>query len=246
MTTSHKGIKHPVTVNGATSKLAYVRWAPTSDATQTITDAQGITGVARTSAGLYVISFAGSPNIIIPMGSDYIENDSTIRHYVRVKSTSTTVGACTATVDHRVSTFATESSLHVVPCQRMADVSTASTVFGVAPAAGTITKIYSILGAAISGADSVVTCSIGATAITNGVITVANAASAAGDLDSATPTALNTVAAGDLVKAVSGGQSTDTATLDVFFVIQGTGNAPAASDTVDELCFTFLLVGGNL
>lgn len=103
---------------------------------------------------------------------------------------------------------------------RLADISTASSVYVAVPLAGTITKIYSALGAAISGADAAVTCSIGATAITNGALTVAQSGSAAGDVDVATPSALNVVVAGDVLKVTTDGASTDTATLDVTFLIQ--------------------------
>lgn len=248
MTTSHQGIKHNVQCNGKQSKIAYVRWAPSANATQTITDAQGVSSVTRTSAGLYVINFVGSPEVIVPMGASFIEDDSTVRHTVRVKSTSTTVGACTATVDHKISTFATESSFVSVPCQQMPAVADAGgatgTSYSVAPCAGTVTKIYSVLGGTVN-ADAVVTCSINGTPITNGVITVANA-SARGEIDSCTPTAANTVAAGDTLLATSDGGGSAPGTLDLIWVIQGTGATPTASDTVDELAFTFLLVGGNL
>lgn len=98
MTTSHKGIKHNVTVNGAVSKLAYVRWAPSASATQTITDAQGVSGVARTSIGLYVISFASKANIIIPLGATYVDDGTTLWVEARVQSTSVTAGTATVTL----------------------------------------------------------------------------------------------------------------------------------------------------
>lgn len=108
MTTSHKGIKHQVLCNGAQSKLAYVRWAPTSDDVQTITDAQGITGVSRTSIGLYVITFASKPAVIIPLGATYVDNGATLWVEVRVKSTSATAG--TATVNLSTVAYASVAS----------------------------------------------------------------------------------------------------------------------------------------
>ena len=76
----------------------------------------------------------------------------------------------------------------------------------VAPFAGTISKIYGVLtGGAVATNDAVVTGKIGSTSITNGAFTVAYSGSAIGDVDSCTPSALNVVAAGDVIKfAVSG------------------------------------------
>jgi len=80
----------------------------------------------------------------------------------------------------------------------------------VSPVAGDITKIYSVLEqAALATGDATLTFSIGAAAVTGGVITITQAGSAVGDVDSATPTAANTVAVGDVIKAVVGGTNTD-------------------------------------
>jgi copper homeostasis protein CutC len=88
------------------------------------------------------------------------------------------------------------------------DGSADATHFLVAPHAGDITKIYTVIDGAVSTADITVTAKIGATGITNGVVTIATAGSAAGDVDSATPTAANTVTAGQAVNfVVAGGGS---------------------------------------
>jgi hypothetical protein len=72
--------------------------------------------------------------------------------------------------------------------------------------AGTITAIYTVLRAgAVATNDAVCTFRIGTTNITNGVVTIATAASAAGDVDSATPTAANVVAAGNYLSCVVSG-----------------------------------------
>ena len=92
----------------------------------------------------------------------------------------------------------------------LADISTASSCYVVAPFAGTISKIYSVINGAISGANSIITSNINGVAITNGSLTVAFSGSAAGHIDSATPTALNTVAAGDLITITTDGGSTGT------------------------------------
>jgi len=79
----------------------------------------------------------------------------------------------------------------------------------VAPIAGTITKIRSVISGALAAGDTTLTAKIGAAAVTNGVVTITQAGSAAGDVDSATPTAANVVAAGDVVSLTVGGANTD-------------------------------------
>lgn len=74
----------------------------------------------------------------------------------------------------------------------------------VSPVAGKITRIESVLlGGAVVTNNAVVTGKIGAAgagvAITGGALTVTASGSAAGDIDTASPTALNTVAVGSLI-----------------------------------------------
>lgn len=78
--------------------------------------------------------------------------------------------------------------------------------------AGTITKMRTVLNAALATGDATLTLKIGATAVTNGVATVTQAGSAAGDVDIATPTALNSFVAGDVISVTAGGASTATST----------------------------------
>lgn len=93
---------------------------------------------------------------------------------------------------------------------RLTDVSTASSCYVVSPVAGNITKIYSVINGTIATANSVITSSINGAAITGGSLTIAFSGSAAGDIDSATPTAANTVAAGDLITLTTDGASSNT------------------------------------
>ena len=108
MATVHTGMKHPVQCNGAPSKIAYVRWAPSSADTQTLTDAQGVTSVTRTSTGLYVINFANIPALIIPLGANQVDDGTTLYVYPRVKSTNAAAG--TATVDLKTVAVASVAS----------------------------------------------------------------------------------------------------------------------------------------
>jgi len=75
----------------------------------------------------------------------------------------------------------------------------AATIRLVMQVAGTITTISSTITGALTGGDPTLTGEINGTPITTGVITIANAASAAGDIDTVTPSAANVVAIGDEV-----------------------------------------------
>jgi len=88
----------------------------------------------------------------------------------------------------------------------IADGSAEAVYYLVCPHAGTISKIWTVIDGAVSTADITITAAVGVTAVTNGVVTIATASSAAGDIDSATPTAANTVTAGQAVNfTVTGG-----------------------------------------
>lgn len=108
----------------------------------------------------------------------------------------------------------------------MTDVSAAETVYFPIPVAGTIERIDTVLGGAITAANAVLTTNILAAgvgapaAVTGGGITVAFTGSGAGVTDSATPSAANTVAAGDSVSVVSDGGSSTTATLGITLTIR--------------------------
>jgi beta-lactam-binding protein with PASTA domain len=93
----------------------------------------------------------------------------------------------------------------VALCLDIADGSADATYYMVAPFAGDISKIYTVIDGAVSTADITITAKIGATGITNGVVTITSSASAAGDVDSATPSAAKTVTAGQAINLVVAG-----------------------------------------
>lgn len=90
------------------------------------------------------------------------------------------------------------------------DISTAGQKFVVPGFAGKIKKIWSVINGAIATADADLTAKIGGTAVTGGLITVATAGSAAGDVDEAVPTALNSFTDGDAIEIETDGASTNT------------------------------------
>lgn len=81
----------------------------------------------------------------------------------------------------------------------IADLSAEAVYYLVCPHAGDITKIYTAIDSAVLTANATITPAIGVTAVTNGVVTITQAGSAAGDVDVASPSAANTVTAGQAV-----------------------------------------------
>lgn len=88
------------------------------------------------------------------------------------------------------------------------------------PFPGTVTGIYSRLKAPLTTGNATLTAKIGATAITNGVLTITQAGSAIGDIDSATPSAANTVVAGSNLSVTCGGTNDAAVGAAVVFIIR--------------------------
>jgi len=92
----------------------------------------------------------------------------------------------------------------------MTNISSAAVVYLPSPVAGTITKITTIINGAIATANAILTGRIGSTAITSGAVTIPFSGSAAGQVNSTTPTALNTVVAGNNINFTANNASTNT------------------------------------
>ena len=89
------------------------------------------------------------------------------------------------------------------------------------PVAGTLKTTGSVIDHALATGPATLTTKINTTAVTDGVVTIAQAGSAAGDPDVATATANNTVAVGDVLSVTVGGTNTDVdATANVTFYIE--------------------------
>ena len=102
----------------------------------------------------------------------------------------------------------------------IADISTASSTFVPVPDGGRVVKIITALQGAIGTANAAITFEIGGTAITGGAITVTQSGSAAGDVDTAEPTAANEVLEDGTIEMITDGASTNTVKLVVTFVIR--------------------------
>lgn len=90
---------------------------------------------------------------------------------------------------------------------RIDDISEADQVYVVPGFRGRIRNISSVIEGAITSVDAVLTAKIGGTAVTGGVITVAYSGSAAGTVDSCTPTAARTFTASDAIEVETNGGS---------------------------------------
>lgn len=102
----------------------------------------------------------------------------------------------------------------------IADISTAGQIYIPVPDGGEVVKIYSVIDNAITVADATLTPKISGTAITGGAITVAYSGSAAGDVDSSTPTAANTVLEGGSIEIETDGGSTTACRAGITVVIR--------------------------
>ena len=102
----------------------------------------------------------------------------------------------------------------------IADISTASSTFVPVPDGGKVIKIITALQGAIGTANAAITFEIGGVAITGGAITVTQSGSAAGDIETAEPTAANDVAEDGSIEMITDGSSSNTIKLVVTFVIR--------------------------
>ena len=100
------------------------------------------------------------------------------------------------------------------------DISTASSTFVAIPDGGRVIKIITALQGAIGTANGGISFEIGGTAITGGGITVTQSGSAAGDVDTAEPTALNEVLEDGTIEMITDGASSGAKKLVVTFVIR--------------------------
>ena len=96
------------------------------------------------------------------------------------------------------------------------DVSAAQSAFTVSPCRGKIIKMGSIISIAITSADAVITSEINGTAITGGGWTIAASGAAAGDVDTAVPTAACFVNEDDAIEFITDGGSSTTSPTTFF------------------------------
>lgn len=96
--------------------------------------------------------------------------------------------------------------------------------YAAAPRDGKVVAIYSIIDAALTTGDEDLTAKIGGSAVTGGAITITQSGSAAGDVDSATPSAANTFSEGDALEVETDGANGTAANCQVVWVCEPYGS----------------------
>ena len=104
---------------------------------------------------------------------------------------------------------------------KITTISTAGSTFVPIPDGGRVIKIITSIKNAITTADAALTWEIGGVAITGAAITVTQSGSAAGDVDTSEPTALNTVSEVGTIEMISDGASATACECVVTFIIRG-------------------------
>lgn len=85
--------------------------------------------------------------------------------------------------------------------------------------AGTVTKVTSAINGALGTSDTILTVKINGTAMTGGTLLITSSGSAAGDVDSCTPTALNVFTEGQYIQVTSDTAGTGSVTSTLMFTI---------------------------
>lgn len=103
---------------------------------------------------------------------------------------------------------------------KITTISTAGSTFVPIPDGGRVIKIITSIKNAITTADAALTWEIGGVAMTDSAITVTQSGSAAGDVDTSEPTALNTVSEDGTIEMITDGASATACECVVTFVIR--------------------------
>ena len=103
---------------------------------------------------------------------------------------------------------------------KITDISSAGSTFVPVPDGGEIIKIFTCIKNAISSANAALSFELGGTAVTGGGITVTQSGSAAGDVDTAEPTAANRVEEGGSIEMITDGGSSTACECVITFVIR--------------------------
>jgi hypothetical protein len=103
---------------------------------------------------------------------------------------------------------------------RITDISTAASVWVVPGFRGKIKKITTVLHGALTIADAIVTAKIGGTLVTGSSTTIAFTGSAAGVVDTATPSGANTFTPEQPIEIVTDGGSTGTVAVEVTLQLE--------------------------
>lgn len=155
----------------------------------------GVTGAVTCASTLAVAGTSTIHNTVV-IGTLSVSSTSTLA--------ATTATALTASSSLTL-TGANVVGLHDYVTLRIDNLQGTGVYRVASPVAGTLVKVWSNLHAALTTGDATLTGRIGSTAITNGALTITQSGSAAGDIDSCTPTAQNVVVEGSDINFTVGG-----------------------------------------
>ncbi|MCK5013210.1 MAG: hypothetical protein KAS66_05280 [Candidatus Omnitrophica bacterium] len=113
---------------------------------------------------------------------------------------------------------------HIVLNVTETDVSTAGSVWVVCPSDGKIVSISSVTDGVLATAPAVITVELGGTAVTGATLSITHTSSAAGDVYTAVPTALNHVTENQAIEIITSGASTNTVSATYSVVVELTTN----------------------
>jgi len=102
------------------------------------------------------------------------------------------------------------------------DIVANQTYYLATPYAGTITSITSVIDNAFATADCTITARIGTTNVTTGIIIIATSGSAAGDVDTVSPSGANTLTANQAVNFVVTGSNTTATACTITVILRRT------------------------
>ena len=169
-------------------------------------------GSALGTMTVYSSSAAGTVSYVVPSAISVARGQA-----ITLQSYGSSTGAAALWTTLEVTPTATVLSKYVVG--EITDVSSGGSSWVTAPVAGTIENIWTVIDGAISGSDDAITFKIATVLVTGSAITIANGSSAAGDVDTSAPTALNTVTQGQAIEMITDGASTGTVKAMVVFEI---------------------------
>lgn len=165
-----------------------------------------------TKAGIETAGYFNNASSYLQVGDIIVVSgdiDGTPFHASYIVSSNT--GGVVALTAHSA---ITQNVFQEVQAQKISSKASDAEVFRYVPTfAGSISNFRSILNAALATGNATATLAINGTNVTNGALTLTQAGSAAGDVATVNPSALNTFAAGDKITITVGGASTATATV---------------------------------
>jgi trimeric autotransporter adhesin len=154
--------------------------------------------VDKFTVGLTTATASSLGDLTITPGTLVANLEGDVSGNASTASTATTLNGLTATVAE-LNTYVLNVALD--------NISTASSCFVVAPKAGTISKITSIIDGTINGGDAVITAKVNGGTSIEPALTIAFTGSAVADIDTIIPTLNNDITAGQYIQLTTNAES---------------------------------------